>query len=268
MKCILMNFDDRLRVVPALDKSQVPIGIGRAKEIDVDPGIYAFIKRAMEKTQDPLVILPEMITQPAEVIELMDILANMESAPYEDILRRTTQLIGQDNVGGPQPSRMELRNKLRQIAMQLAAGAKPSPEAIQSAAKEIEARNVAEEERRRKAALESDPDEKDRQLALAREATQRAMRDGRVIGQMPERVLSERDKTDLALGVIGGTADDLASALNQPPKGQPKDPDAFDPENGRPPRRAKRTASKQAKRAAKKATAGRASKKASKRIRA
>jgi hypothetical protein len=267
MKCILMNFDDRVRVVPLVDKSQAAIQIGQAKECEVDPGIFDFIKRAMDKTQDPLIILPEAQEQPPEITELLDILGNMANSPYEDILRRASALVGQDNIGGPRPSLAEIRHKLRKIAQQFAHGMRPSAEAVQAAAAEIEARKKADAERERQRQLDLDPDERDRKLAEAREATRRAMQDGQVIGQMPTRELTERDKTDLDLGIIGGDANDLANALNRPPQGQ-SDPDAFDPSTARAPRPAKRSAKKAAKQAAKKPARGRAAKASTKRIRA
>lgn len=229
MQCILMNFDDRTRVIHDANKKPVVLGIGAMKSADLDDATHKFLKRSMVNTNDALVLVPDGVRHPPEIIELMDILRDMDTAPYDEVLMRSSALIGADNIGGPRPSRQELRYKLRNVAALFANGnVLPTREAIRSTAAKIERDVQANRDRREPGAI--DEDEEDRQLAVKREQEAKEKLDAQRLGQMAPRVKTERDKMDDALGIMGGTVDDLAGALNKAPDAG----DAFDPAKARP----------------------------------
>lgn len=256
-KCILMNFDDRIRVVHNIEQEPVELRVGALQSVDLNPITLQFIQSAMKTHNDPLVALNAMPHHPPEVLALMTLLQDLDTADYDDVLRRCIDLMGADNVGGPRPSRQELRFKLRVIAQTFAAGVEPSAAAIQNTAAKVEAHVRSEKDKERRIQDDVDPDQLDEDLRKQREADRKRHDDSKPLQSAGDRgpAPTQRDRMDEALGIItGGSVNELAGALGE--DDPEADPDAFIPAKaGRQKRPSKKAASKGAKKPAPKPTA-------------
>jgi hypothetical protein len=220
MQCNLMNFDDRTRVVHDVTNRPVIIKIGETATCDLPDTVIELLTRGMQHG-DPLVLVKEVPEHPPEIAELMSLLTNLNTDPYDDILRRTSDLLGKENIGGPRPSREELRFRLRNCAAALASS---DPDTLLEISLQL---NKASEDRKKLSVEDDvDPDELDRELAEQKVA-ERAKAEG--------RPLTQRDKMDAALGIgIGADTSELASALHDK-----SGDDAFPADQARPERPSK-----------------------------
>lgn len=240
MECILMNFDDRIRIVHDVSNTPVALSIGETKPADLHPTIIEFLKKSMTKTHDPLVILDdEARVMSTEIKQVMDILANIYTAPYEESLARTIAILGAENVGGPAPARDELRYRLREVAAAFAQKPNADKETIVEKAKEI-AKKSDKSKTDVNTQDDVDPEVLDAALARQRRAAARKEQNEEVLETLPSMAPTLRDKMDAALGIeIGADVRGLADALT------PADDEDFDASKSRPePGKRKRPAKK------------------------
>lgn len=110
MRVTLMNFGDANRVIHDSNNQPVIIGIGKYQECELKQGTYDFIRKSQDS--DTLMLIPNRIEMPNEIIEVLDTLADIDSTQYDQLLRTAFSIFKYDNAGR-RPSRNELRIELR-----------------------------------------------------------------------------------------------------------------------------------------------------------
>lgn len=119
MRATLMNFGDANRIIHDLYKQPVVVGIGRVVSTDIDPAAYNFIAKAQQRG-DTLVIVPEGTEMPPAMMEIMQLLTEVETGPYDDIVRRLIGIVGKDNID-MRPTHAQIRATLKGKAQQFLA---------------------------------------------------------------------------------------------------------------------------------------------------
>jgi hypothetical protein len=189
-KVLLMNFGDGSRIVYNAAGETVEIGIGKAREVELNAPTLEMIQKA--QSSDTLLLVEITAEMPKELTELLAILQSMDTATYDEILQRTNDLLGPDNMPALRPSHGVIRSILRDIAVQYSKGAKSIPAALAT---------MAEEKERRRIKDDVDPRELEREAERLRPAPDRS-----VETPAPK---TQREKMDDALGIaLGMQAED------------------------------------------------------------
>jgi hypothetical protein len=113
MKINLMNFGDNNRFVHDVNRKPVLIGIGQCEEVDVVKPTFDFLVAA--QATDSLVIVPSAPDLPAPMRELMELMANVHSLAYDELLVQVNKLIG-PLTGNTRPNVTDIKTMLRDRA--------------------------------------------------------------------------------------------------------------------------------------------------------
>lgn len=115
MKATLANFGDAIRVVQNVSKDNVVIGIGKIVVTDIHPAHYDFIFKAQLKG-DTLLLVPDGTTEvPTQLTEVLQLLSEIDSGPYDEIISRLAKLLGADNID-MRPTKPQIRYQLKEVA--------------------------------------------------------------------------------------------------------------------------------------------------------
>jgi hypothetical protein len=181
-KVLLMNFGDGSRIVYNETGETVEIGIGKAREVELNAPTLEMIQKA--QSSDTLLLVPITAEMPAELTHLLAILQSMDAVSYEEILQRTNELLGPDNMPALRPSHGVIRSILRDIAVQYSKGVKSIPAALAA---------MAEEKERKRIKDDVDPRELEREAERLRPAPDRSE---------PPAPKTQREKMDDVLGIV------------------------------------------------------------------
>jgi hypothetical protein len=142
MKATLANFGDAIRVVHDMTKAPVVINIGKIVETDIEPVAYDFILRAQMKG-DTLLLVPNGTKEvPEQLRDILELLSDVETGPYDAIVQRLTKLLGADAVE-LRPTKPQIRHQLKSVA---AAFCKSNAEMLANALKESRTERPKEQE--------------------------------------------------------------------------------------------------------------------------